>query len=589
MNMLLRDVTQRELADILKHHAHCVSTPELRDPAVIRRARRLARRNGIWDALQTLDPARPIPVLTRSAYRNYLRTGDRTASQDQSRARRAELNRAALALWLSHPKAHADYLQDLVWAVCEEWTWVMAAHETRTIDLGSAMTGATLAQILFACHRHLEDEVVDRVRETIDQRLFTPFSDYRRVDDWDTTRNNWNTVCNGEIVYAALICQDTPEVLARLIYPAIQHMTHALDGFADDGGCLEGPGYWAYGFGHYLKTAYALWQRTGGAIDLMDDPTGKIARICRYPLAAHIAGPWRATFSDATHGYLPPLPALLINRFIKLPELYTLCERNADQTLKVGSMSELALYSGFKPRVQPENGDAVLPDLGMAKLRSAAGPRQMTLLCLAGCNGVPHNHNDIGSFIVHKHGRLPLVDPGSPVYRRETFSPRRYEILFCNSRGHSVPVINGKLQPVGKQYAGTLDVRVRDGDGMKEAVIDMTHAYPEGTVRDFSRTFSLDVKGHALTIEDSFGFDRKPRALEEAFVTFERVALQPDGVRIGAQRHGVTLQTVDSAGTFDAERCVEASKAGKSGQILTRIVFRPHTLSRRMTLRFRIQ
>ena len=48
-----------------------------------------------------------------------------------------------------------------------------------------------------------------------------------------------------------------------------------------------------------------------------------------------------------------------------------------------------------------------------------------------GNNGEPHNHNDVGSFmIVADDDTVPLADIGAEKYRRETFRPEtRYNIL----------------------------------------------------------------------------------------------------------------------------------------------------------------
>ncbi len=590
MDMLLRHINHRDLADMLQRHAGASPAPELRMPQSLSVLRRRAKQNGIWDKLNALDPDRPIPAIKRSQYRNFQRNGDRDRHQALERARKTELDQAALALWLRHPKASLDYLQDLLWAYCEDSTWVMAAHENRAIDLGAAMLGASLAELLHLFEDQLEEEVRARVDREIETRIFRRYRALDALDNWNTNRNNWNHVCNGEIVRAALYRIQDPVKLAHFIHTPLQNMTYALDGFAEDGGCHEGPGYWAYGFGHFVRAAHALHRRTEGEINLMEDPSGKIEKICRFPLAPHIEGPLRATFSDSDHGFVPAEIALRINAFYRIPELYGLCDRHPDQKLKIASLPELALYSGFKVPAAPVREDALLPDLGLAKVRSAPGPRQMTLLCLAGHNGVPHNHNDIGSFIVHKQGRLPLVDPGRPIYRRETFSPARYDILFCNSLGHSVPLVNGKQQVAGATHRGTLRVDSSGNSGEKRVTIDMTRAYPRGTIRSLVRTFILDTRRHALTLEDRFCFSRQPRALEEGFVTYETVRATPESVRIGPRtRGGILLTCPDGNGVFSAERMVKESRWGKDGRILTRIRYIPNTRQREMTLRFHIE
>ena len=589
VKMLLRDVAMSDLAEIYERSAGRSPAPYLKDAEAMARARELAKKNGVWDDLSAhLYPTRDIPVLKRSAYRNYQRVGDRNVPQTAAGDRRRELERAAMALWLSHPHADVDYLQDLLWAYCDDHTWVMAAHEGRAIDLGSAALGAAFAEILHVLGDRLEAEVVQRVSQKIEERIFEPFWNYKHLDFWKTARMNWNHVCNGEIIRTALYQIQDPTALAHMTHAAIVNLTYALDGFTDDGGCEEGPGYWEYGFGHFLSVAHALYLKTDGALNVMADETGKIHRICRYPLAAHIHRASRSTFADSSHGYTGARSAMIINAFFDLPELYALCDAHSDHTLKVRDMHGLAMYDGFSVTAKADDRDYVLPALGQAKLRGAPGDDRLTLMCLAGNNGVPHNHNDIGSFIVHRGDALWLTDPGAPVYSQKTFGPNRYDILFCNALGHSVPIINGQLQREGGEYFGTLSVENLNGEGEKRAVIDMATAYPKGTVKSLTRTFALDA--NVLTMTDRYVFDAPPQTVEEGFITFESVAISADGdtVQIGPENAGLALSAVDTPGAFSIQRFKEESKEGRTDEVVTRIAFTPEHLSKDLCLQFEI-
>lgn len=589
MDMLLRQTTITELAGIFGRHKGSSQAPYLKEPQAIEQAKNLAKVNGIWDDLsQNLDTSKDIPVIKRSEFRNFRRIGDRTLPQSKSGYRRRELERAAMALWLDHPKADVDYLQDLLWAYCDNYTWVMAAHEGRLIDLGSAALGATLAEILYVLGDCLEDEVKERVSQEIEQRIFQNFWNYRHLDDWKTVRMNWNHVCNGEVIRTALYQIEDPRILAHFTHAAIQNLTYALDGFTDDGGCEEGPGYWNYGFGHFLYVAYALYLKTEGELNLMKDE--KIRKICEYPLAAHIKGQFMSTFADASHGHVPARIAMIINEFFDIPQLYALCRRHQDGSLRLGGMHELASYKGQKSDGVADNRDYLLPDLGQVKLRGAPGEQQMTFMAIAGNNGVPHNHNDIGSFMVHKGDRIFLVDPGAPLYTRKTFSSQRYEIVFCNSIGHSVPLINGTQQLLGSQYYGTLKVENLNGKGQKQATIDMTHAYPEGTVKQLVRKFTLDSTANQLIIDDTYKFAETPCSLEEAFITFEDVIISPDGqsVQIGTSDNTLQISAVETPGRFNAQKLDEESKEGRTDAVINRITFVPENLDFEMCLQFEI-
>lgn len=583
MEMLLRHITQAELFGMLERHPEASSIPHLVAPGVRDRARREAKRHGLWrDLDRNFTPGEDIPVLRHSDFRRFQRTGNRTLHQNKAAWRRRTLDQATLALWLDHPKADLDYLQDLLWAYCDDHTWIMAAHEYCTIDLGSAMLGITFAELLALLGERLEDEVASRLRSEIQRRILDAYDTPERVDFWDTTRMNWNHVCNGCVLRTALLLDDDPRRLACRIHPILQNMTYALDGFTDDGGCEEGPGYWGFGFGHYLYAAHALKHRTGGELDLMAHE--KVARICRFPLTAHIGGRLRATFSDSHHGWLSAHNALLINQVYDLPDLYTLCEPGPGKRPRLTTLHELALSRGETAPQQRKPEDHHLPDMGFANLHS--GPLQ--LIVKAGHNDQPHNHNDIGSFMLVKKGRILLTDPGGPQYTAKTFSPRRYEILFCRSRGHSVPLINGREQKTGRAHAGPVTVENLNGRGPKTATVEMARAYPRGTVKALTRTFTLGQPDGALGLTDAYRFSRAPQALEEAFITFEKATRLPGGkgVQVGPRRGGLCLRCAE-AGTWRVEHLVEESKEGaRPDEVVTRITFTPRTRAKEMTLHF---
>jgi len=582
--MILETTTIPALAELLRPHMALPAWPGLDDPKAMASARRWAKKLGVWEQLgRELDPAKPISVVRRSHYRDYRRTGSRTLGEIALRGGAHTTEQAALALWLGHPAANLDYLQDLLWAWCETTSWVWPAHERCTIDLGSSHIARLLAEILWMLDGALEDEVKTRVGTEIERRALDALHDWRHPDGWWTVTMNWNHVCNANLIATALYRIRDAGQLAAFIHPLIQRLDYALQGFPPDGGCLEGPSYWNYGFGHFLDAAVTLHHRTGGKLNLMQGE--HIERICRYPLAAHISGPLRSTFADSSNGYISAESALQINRFLHIPELYEVAARDDQGRLAVRGWRGLLLYNGERATGKPDPRDYLLPDLGMVKLRAGG----TTLLALAGRNDVPHNHNDIGSFILHRHGACLLTDPGAPRYTAKTFGPRRYEILFCRSRGHSVPLINGKEQPAGGQYRGTLAVEGLNAAGPKTATIDLTHAYAEPSLARLVRRFTLAEDG-CVELCDSYAFRRKPRGVEEAFITFEPVKIASNGQAavVGKGKRSLTIAARGTPGRFAATRLVEESKEGRADAVVTRITFAPARLERQMTLTFTI-
>ncbi len=589
--MLFRDMSVRELHGILEAHSGVSSHPLDTSADCLKRIRRMAKQSGLWNTLtNSFDADTDIPVIKRSVFRNYKRNGNRTHHQNEESARGARLQHAFYAAWLEHPKGNIDAVQDLLWAYCDDWTWVMAAHEYCAIDLGAVGRAYQFSEILHLLGDRIEEEVRERVRGEIERRILKPISDPATQDWWQTGKNNWNHVCNGKIIETVMLHYGDNQIglQANLIHRLVQNMTYALDGFTDDGGCVEGPTYWQYGFGSFLQAAYALYLRTGGEVNICSEP--KIESIARYPLAADVAAPLRAPFSDTGSGYLSPDVVLLINQFFDASELFALCQRDKKGCLALSSLRDFALDDGKPKKVEAPGGDSILPDLGQIRLRGKAGNEQITMMAISGNNGISHNHNDVGSFIVCRNGVCWLDDCGAPTYEAKTFGPQRYEILFCRSFGHGVPLINGQEQEAGTDHFGTLSWDNLHGKGDKSAMIDMTRAYPRGTVSKLVRTLNINYAANALLLEDQYHFTKEPASVEEAFVTFEKAVVLKKGqaVRIGPVGKGV-LMTTELAGQFSVTVLTEESKAGQSKRSVVRISFTPKKLSRAMTLRFRIE
>lgn len=183
-----------------------------------------------------------------------------------------------------------------------------------------------------------------------------------------------------------------------------------------------------------------------------------------------------------------------------------------------------------------------------------------------------------------------LTDPGAPLYNKQTFGKRRYDILWCRSQGHSLPVINGQEQKAGSTYRGKLSVEGLNEPGIKRARIDMTRAYPRGAVQSLVRTLELDSPGNTLTIEDAYVFSKRPASLEEGFVTFEKATVIGKGkaVRLGPARGGAIL-SAGQPGRFKVEMRVEKPEHTPPDRPpLQRITFVPGKTSKAFNLTFKI-
>ena len=582
-----------ELRTILAECLGPCALPYLHDAERVEQTRRRCAADGTTDFFcRAVTTDAPPPIVPYRWFEDYFRTGNRRRGEEWLNRQTIQLQTAATAVWLGRDE-HLDDLHDAIWSFCETTTWVLPAHYNHSgvIDLRAASTAASLATILDALGSRLDEKVRLRVADEIARRIFDPYLELGDAHFWKRGSNNWNAVCNGGVGIAALLIEKDLDRLVAIFEHILDGLGCFLADFPADGGCSEGPGYWRYGFGWYVQLAAALYDFTGGRINLMAEE--KIDAICRYPLAVVVAPGKELEFADAHSGRMPWRLAHQINRFRDAPELFGLVGRvpgsdTSRMALRNTSFLDLCEYDGRPLPDFPTLDDALLPDLGVVRLCD----RGVILGIKAGHNGEQHNHNDVGSFLLVKDGTCFLTDPGAPKYNARTFSGRRYEIPHCASIGHSVPLVNGRQQPAGRDRAGTLSVEGLGSDGPKSATVRFAGAYDVPSLAELTRTVTLPGDGSGMTLRDGFVFTETPSAVEEAFITTETAEVDGDGesVRIAAD-DGATaeLRAVETPGRFAVSVIDVDPEDANEGQIIRRITFTPGSLSKEMVLSFEVR
>ncbi|MFA7691562.1 MAG: hypothetical protein GX117_00195 [Candidatus Hydrogenedentes bacterium] len=520
-----------------------------------------------------------LPQLTYSLYRLFKKTGDRSAFQTPYFEKRSLLAREALVLLLSNDLTRLDRVNDLIWSICEETSWVLPAHEKDAsyIDLAAAETGAWLAQIAATLGDTLPKEIHERVHQELTRRIFDPFLTYGEKYGWSRGLNNWTGVCAGSVGQAFLLYEKDEDRLAQALALIVQQLERFIDkGFHTDGSCLEGIGYWSYGLSEYVVFAEMLRVRTAGAIDLLAHE--KMPSIAAYPLSVYLGNNTYASFADSQ-------------------------ERNTIDAYLAGHLSKrtgnkaLAALASPQPQGQFHFAlrnilweietvekdlpitDLFLPESGIIKLSTPVSGGTLTVIAKAGHNAEPHNNNDVGSFIVAVDGVVYLCDPGAGLYNRDYFSGKRYESIFANSYGHSVPRIQGKLQATGPRSSGSIEQL-----GDKGTRIRFEAAYAMAELEEAERIIQLQAQG--LTLQDRFHFQEGSFDVEEALMTWQRVEAEGDTVRIMTDTG--TLEIQSDGGSFAVESLEDICKANKKKGILSRITL-TGTASPDFAVKFRMQ
>ncbi|RAV03033.1 heparinase II/III family protein [Paenibacillus sp. YN15] len=506
----------------------------------------------------------PIGVLPFSLFHLFEKQGSRLEFERPYFDRRGRLAGLVFGTLLADADEYLPALEDLIWEICNEFTWCLPAHLEQglekvtafthkpeaVIDLFAAETAHSLAETLYLLEGRLNPWIVHRVRTEIEKRTFRPLYEEPARFRWESQTHNWSAVCAGAAGMALLLLETDKERLAGIIDRLVRTMECYLEGFQPDGGCAEGIGYWVYGFGYYTYFAEMLETYTGGKIRLLDNE--KCRRIAEFPLAAALSDGCFVSFSDASDksNLSAGLVARLAERFgLEVP--YLPAPRfHSDHCYRFAHLSRNFFWSKAElmGRHTPE-GEWELEDLQWVVSRRKAENGLVSFSAKGGHNEEPHNHNDVGSFIIHASGSSILTDLGAGVYTKEYFGPKRYTFLHNSSRGHSVPVIDGQEQQGGRAYgAEVLEKSLCPGS--VRLTLDATTAYPVPHLRQYLRSFDWSFapggsKGKLL-LTDRFSFGKAPASLEEVFISLEAPVLE-EGIATWKNGNGAVSLAYDAA------------------------------------------
>lgn len=502
----------------------------------------------------------PIPVLLFSDFRRFQEDGTRIHYDRGMSARRDRLAQLALCVMGGRDTdgTMLRALEDILWELCNEPCWSLPAHlwpvrprgaaaaasyppdpyvrsYRNTIDLCAAELALCMAEILHVLGDRLAPEVVARCHAEIRERVLDSYLLPADAVHWQTIENNWAAVCAGSVATAFLYEEPRPERLLNPLCLALTAMQSFFRSFPADGTCQEGLGYWSYGFGYFVVFAEALREYTGGAIDLLDSP--EVRSIASFPLRAAISDKRGVSFSDAGTRWAAPrwLFHRLHERFPDLP--LPPCS-DGTGSARFAYALRTFLWSTPGPDAPVALPDAVeyLPSAEWLVVRNGG----FGFAAKFGANDVPHNHNDIGAFLLVQDDVEGPMDLGSGEYNHAYFGPERYSFLVCGSQGHSVPMIGGATQKAGCEFSAR-DVRFeKHDDGTVVFSGDISGAYGLPLLQSLRRTFTVRPAESVLDLTDSFAFNCElPTAncepILERFIGFEKPEiLAPGKARFGA-------------------------------------------------------
>jgi len=493
-----------------------------------------------------------IPMLLASDYMLFCKNGNRSIYEERCYARRNMLLDLAIGEHIENNGRFTEKLVDVLWAILEETTWTIPAHNRYRpaavhanmpyafgntvdyIDLFSAATGGAVA-VAYYLHKEtfnsISPEINNRILYELDRQLLIPFLDDRKmleINKWTGLAghgvNNW---CPWITTNILTVCALTVEDLSRrttIVERALPLLDNFIAANDADGGCDEGPRYWELAGGSLWAASLVLRDLTGGYINLFDEPMLK--NMGEYEVKMISAPGYLLNFADATPDYIPN-PYLLYHWGITCnSKVLTDCAgwllNENPQELETERRTPYKYLRYLTTPAWPSGkcsapAKAYIESLQIAITRpSGQMGKGLYLAVKGGHNGESHNHNDLGNIVVYSDDQPIFVDAGTGEYTKRYFGKDRYTVWNTCSDYHNCATFNGVAQQNSKEYC-TEDV-VYDNDSGKLSM-SLQKAYPaEAGLVGYRRSAVLTDR---ITITDEVEF-KEPGSVMFSFITVQK-------------------------------------------------------------------
>jgi len=602
-NLLTSSVTEPEIRAILDSTAGSALLPELGNPIW----RQVADRPLVRKWLNTIQQlaakeiGKPMPELTEALYHEFYSNGARLPFETAYFERRRCLARAAMAALLDESPERGrwlDSLRDKTLAVFSEFSWALPAHvnspsgrDPLHIDLFAAETANLMAELLTLFPNVFSPAVVAAIKSRVRRDFSENYVNRHEDFFWTKASNNWNAVCHQGVVGAALALEEDTALLARILFLAKKYLPLFLRGFGADGACSEGPGYWQYGFGWFCVLNEQLETRTSGRLSLIEgDP--HVREIALFGPRVTLTNFHFVNFSDSprTGALSPSLLTYLGNRLGDenlLAHARKSYERLDQTGLNLqGQRTDLLYFvrlllnspedTTVDTPLQPQ--DFFFKDLAVVVSSGRDNNNHLwEFAAKGGNNAEQHNHNDCGSYILNIDGSPVVIEIGAPEYTKDFFRENRYQYLAARTLGHSLPIVNGREQAAGPQYAAKV-ISCDLSPGTTEFSVDLAECYPsDAHCSELIRSFYFDKLHGRLRIKEFFDLSVH-QSFETSVLTEEPVEMSGPCAVIHAKPGDVLVRPFDETLIIGVETHEYRDHGGNPRKIY-RIILRPAKLT----------
>lgn len=354
-------------------------------------------------------------------------------------------------------------------------------------------------------YEFLGEERKNAVADAISRNALEISRQMYSVTPWHhavSAANNWNAVCNGAMIMAAVAVSDEkPQLSAEIIRNAVRYIENIDKPLSPGGTWVEGQGYGEYAIRYLVNAASTLQNAYGTDFGLSQIPG--LEKFTEYMLMSETPTGAMAYYDGAAYGHVMSgwifwLADVFENTSVRDTALY--CTQNY----------------GIEPSVygllwyKPDTAAGFIPTDGyffggeMVSMRSAWDNANGVFLSFHGSSGIDieHTHTDSGTFTFNMAGQRFAEDLGSDSYSLDGYlDTRRHEYYRRRPEGHNTLVINPD-SGVGQTLKAPARVtRFEQNAKSVISAIDLTGAYSEN-VSAYTRGFRLFDQRREIEIRD---------------------------------------------------------------------------------------
>jgi len=452
---------------------------------------------------------------------------------------------ALLALIYPDNTEYYDNLVDTVWAMLNQYSWAPIGHyspyyygktpadfDCGIIDIFAASNAFALAEIKNLFSDRFPKLLTDRITYEIRRRAIEPY--LTRTFFWETHDNNWTAVCAGAI--GSVLMYEAPELFFKNQERLHRSMECYLASYKDDGMCVEGVGYWTFGFGFFACYAALEMEITNGKVNWFENP--KVKEISKFLQKTFLQSRVIVTFSDSSvsQKYFVGVPHML--RSIYGNEIEPL-PRDLALVVHDNTHFNFALR-GFIYFDKSAFSDKLNENVTYSVENSAYFFKRTPHYGFAvkgGNNGESHNHIDVASFIIASNNRQIISDIGAGPYVDGYHGDKRYTHFNPSAYAHSIPIIDGITQDMYRRD-DVIAVYDKENDTVS---LDFTSAYST-VIKELNKAVRVfSFKDDEIKMRDSFDLD-KQCVITERFISL----CEPRTVNGGIMLDNTFLSTRDN-------------------------------------------